>query len=254
MSDNPYSVPDSNLADEDREFDYHDPIGTPIGYGAKWYADGFRYFTRNAGIWIAICLVGFLLLIAVSFVPFGNVLTPVFFGGLMIGCKAIYDGNRLELSHLFAGFQGDKIVPLILCGLVQAGAMLVIMIICLIVAFVPVFSDSMRYMFDSDYGLGLWFLLVACLFMALYLPVIMATWFVPMLCALNKVPLMEAMRLSFSACLRNFMPYLLYGFIGLLLFIPVVLTFGLGMLVMIPVFYGSVFASYTDIFIEGYEV
>ena len=69
-------------------------------------------------------IVYFVLSMLVSAVPYvGSVghwlLTPVFMGGLMMGCHAIEQGEPLRVSHLFEGFQGAHFVPLMIIGAVN---------------------------------------------------------------------------------------------------------------------------------------
>jgi uncharacterized membrane protein len=106
-------------------------------------------------------------------------------------------------------------------------------------------------------------LLPVLIMMALMLPVIMAYWFAPALVALEEVSAIEAMKLSFSACLKNILPFLVYGLaffvIGILLSIALgiisvihavlgILAFILWMLALIPVVTASVYTGYRDIF------
>jgi len=55
---------------------------------------------------------------------------------------------------------------------------------------------------------------------------------------------------SFGACLRNFIPFLLYGIVMLVLFLVAVIPIGLGLLVMIPLSLTSTYAAYRGIFTE----
>jgi uncharacterized membrane protein len=58
------------------------------------------------------------------------------------------------------------------------------------------------------------------------------------------------MRSSFQGCLRNFMPFLIYGVVSLLLGILAIIPFGLGILILGPVMWGSMYAGYRDIFVR----
>ena len=59
------------------------------------------------------------------------------------------------------------------------------------------------------------------------------------------------MRQSFAACLRNILPFLLYGVIALVLSIIAAIPFGLGYLVLIPVLTCSLYAGYKDVFADA---
>jgi hypothetical protein len=94
----------------------------------------------------------------------------------------------------------------------------------------------------------------------LHVPLIMAVWFAPLLIVFDKMTPYAAMRLSFIACLSNFiplqifitssfllvvialMPYILFGLVSL--------SFGLINFVLMPILYASVYTSYKAIFIN----
>jgi uncharacterized membrane protein len=83
---------------------------------------------------------------------------------------------------------------------------------------------------------------------ALFIPVLMAYWFAPALVALEGVTAIEAMKLSFVACLRNILPFLLYGVIVTVLSFVAAIPFMLGFLVLSPVIIASIYTAYRDIF------
>jgi uncharacterized membrane protein len=77
-----------------------------------------------------------------------------------------------------------------------------------------------------------------------------AYWFAPALVMLHDMPPIEAMKASFFACFRNFVPFLVYSLVmGFTLFIAI-LPFGLGLLVWVPVAIASTYAAYRQIFTE----
>ena len=87
--------------------------------------------------------------------------------------------------------------------------------------------------------------------LALFIPLIMAYWFAPALVMLHDLGVVESMKLSFVACLRNILPFLIYGIIMLLLFVIGSIPIGLGLLVVIPAMLASMYTAYKDIFIAG---
>jgi uncharacterized membrane protein len=57
------------------------------------------------------------------------------------------------------------------------------------------------------------------------------------------------LKASFNACMKNMVPFLVYGLITMTLCFFAALPVGLGFLVLGPVLAGSVYASYRDIFV-----
>jgi uncharacterized membrane protein len=73
-------------------------------------------------------------------------------------------------------------------------------------------------------------------------------WFAPALIVFRHMGAVQAMKASFVGCLRNFVPFLIYG---LVLLIPAVLAtipFALGWLVLGPLVVASIYTSYKDIY------
>ena len=90
----------------------------------------------------------------------------------------------------------------------------------------------------------------ALLFLLLFLPLIMAVWFAPALVVLRGLEPWAAMKQSFSGCLQNIVPFLIYGLIGIVLAILATIPLALGWLVVGPLTIASVYTSYCDIFEE----
>jgi uncharacterized membrane protein len=97
-------------------------------------------------------------------------------------------------------------------------------------------------------SLGLAILVGLLVFLLLYLPLVMAVWFAPALVVLRGVEPLQAMRLSFNGCLRNIVPFLLYGLVGIGLAIVATIPLLLGWLVLGPVTIASLYTSYCDIY------
>jgi uncharacterized membrane protein len=67
----------------------------------------------------------------------------------------------------------------------------------------------------------------------------------------HELGAVDAMKVSFSGCLRNIVPFILYGLVGLVLGIVASIPFGLGWLVLGPVAIASVYLGYRDIYLGG---
>jgi uncharacterized membrane protein len=94
-------------------------------------------------------------------------------------------------------------------------------------------------------------LLMGLLVMLLLLvPLFAAYWFAPALVVMHDMQPLAAMRESFFACFRNFVPFLVYGIVLFILAILAAIPFGLGYLVLIPVVMASIYVGYRQIFTE----
>jgi uncharacterized membrane protein len=97
-------------------------------------------------------------------------------------------------------------------------------------------------------GAILTLLLAALVGLALMVPVFMAIWFAPALVVFDGKDAIEAMKQSFAGCLKNIVPFLIYGLVLFVLSILASIPLGLGWLLLGPVLAASVYTGYKDIF------
>jgi uncharacterized membrane protein len=89
--------------------------------------------------------------------------------------------------------------------------------------------------------------------LTLSIPLLMAAWFAPLLVVFKDMPPLEAMRLSFVACLKNIVAFQLYAVILVLLTILATMPYGLGLFILVPTLFTSIYVSYMDIFADATE-
>ena len=224
------------------------------GHGWEWIAAGFALFKKQPGMWILILIILFACLIVISMLPVigslaNMLLMQVFMGGVMLGCRALDDGEPLEVGCLFAGFQKNT-GDLVILGVLALVGWVIAFIPAIVIAGGGTFFALMRGGGDlvSVGALGLTFMLAMLVSLALALPLYMALWFAPSLIVFNGLKPVDAMKASFYGCLKNFVPFLLYGVVLLVLCFVAAIPLGLGFLVLGPVAIASIYAGYRDIF------
>ena len=84
--------------------------------------------------------------------------------------------------------------------------------------------------------------------LGLMLPVVMAMWFAPPLAVFNELGAFDALKASFVGCLKNTVPFLIYGLILLGFAVLASIPLCLGWLVLGPVIGASIYTSYRDIY------
>ena len=257
MSSNPYAAPKAAVADAATAPQGNfapGGHGVDAGHGWDWIVAGWEIFKKQPGMWIGLVVVGMIIFFVMAVIPFigslaSMILSPVFAGGVLLGCKALDEGGELELGHLFAGFR-EKFGTLAGVGAIYLVAVLVIALVVGLVTGAGIFA----LMAGGDpsaaatAGALMGMLLAILLMFALLLPVFMAMWFAPALVVLQGRGAVEAMKESFSGCLKNIVPFLLYGVVLFVASIVAAIPLGLGYLVLLPVVAGSVYASYRDIY------
>jgi uncharacterized membrane protein len=235
------------------------------GRGFDWIAEGFGLFRRNPLIWVVISVVYLAITAVISLVPFIgtaalSLLQPVLGAGLMAGCRDLAEGEELRIEHLFEGFRRNT-QPLLTVGLLTLAAYIVIGAISMGAFLLLGGAAANLEMLSGDFpnvdtpmealpAMG-GMLLGGLIFLALLIPIAMATWFAPALVWFRGLPALEAMKQSFFGCWRNILPFLLYGLAALVLLFLAMIPFGLGLLVLGPTLVGSVYASYREIFPDG---
>lgn len=226
------------------------------GRGLGWWTDAWALFMRSAAMWVVFGVILLIGLIALGLVPVlgslaSALLFPVLIGGWMLAAQKLHDGGTLEVGDLFAGFQGERLTPLLVLGVLFVAAMLVIGVVAGALGLGAVFGMVAGGMHQSAGGMvaGMG-AAMAALLVALVLGSLatMALWFAPALVVFRKLPPVEAVKLSTTAVLKNAVPFLLYGLIYIVASIVASIPLALGWLVLLPVSLLTAYVSYRDVF------
>ena len=264
-----YAPPAATLeAEAVEQGELTEPQQVSLGQPWAWCVSGFGSFKSNPIAWILILVVFFLVLAILGLVPLVNffvtyVAYPIFIGGLMLGCAAQVAGEDLEVKHLFAGF-AEPVKKLALLGGAYLAAIMVLFIVIFIVGILLALAMGgglealLAGLEGNPDGLGtaaagpmvvVFVILFVLMLVAGGSVVMMGLWFAPALIVFHDLDVIEAIRLSFRGCLRNWPAFLIvYPLIWVVLAIPVGLTFGLGGLVVGPVLLASMYFGYRDIY------
>lgn len=255
MDNNPYAPPSAEL---DAGFDETESSFIPngrtvgIGRGANWLGTGWEMFRQSAGTWIGLIVIWVVLIMISSLIPlvnlFNMILGTLLAGGLMIACHNQRREGSLNIGDLFAGFS-EHFVPLLVLGLLGMVAYFIAAIPMIVVmggAFFALLTGASNGINPAMLGIPL--LLGLLLFLALLIPVMAAMWFAPALVVISKCSPVEALKRSFFGCLRNFLPFLLWGLLIMVLLILGAIPLGLGLLVAVPMLWASTYAAFRDIY------
>lgn len=261
MAENPYAAPRTHVEDvttppADGDF-IPEGRGVPAGNGWRWIADAWNLMDGQRWTFIGVVILYWLMIIAASFVPgLGGLAValfgPVISGGIMLGCDAVRRGQKLEVGYLFAGFQ-RHFGKLVAVGAVSLGLGLLIAIVMVAIlglSFAGMFLGVAEPNPEQIASMGLTFLLAILVALAISIPVYMFLWFAAPLIVFEDVDVGTALKSSFSACLKNIVPFLVWGVMTLLLSIAATIPIMLGWLLLGPVIMVSVYTGYRDIFYE----
>lgn len=227
------------------------------GAGVDWVAEGWQLFRKAPLMWIVFLVLLILVNVALGMLPWvGKLLTtlvaPIIAGGVAAGCRSLETGGELELDHLLAGFRRNTGMLFAIGVVYVLGQMALLGIFAMFVGWSLVWAaltsgaGVMAAMTGSILAVATGGLVVA----ALAVPLFAAIWFAPTLAMLHDQPAMPAMKESLMACLRNWLPMLVYGLVMLALLAAAVIPLGLGLLVWIPMLFTTNYAGYRGIFTE----
>jgi uncharacterized membrane protein len=252
---NPYAASRAAVGDPDApaEASHFDPepSACDAGAGVRWLTGGWELFTRSPGLWIGFTVVVFVFLLGLSLVPILGMIAqyllfPLVTAGIMVACDSLRRGEPITFGHFFEGFNRNP-GQLVLIGLLYAVGLVALVV----VALVPLLGIGGMALFSNDtgalQGLGATLVIAVLLVVALSVPLVMAVWFAPALVVFHGMSAPAAMVLSFKGCLRNIVPFLIYGLVGLVIAIAATLPLLLGWLVAYPVFAGSIYVGYREI-------
>jgi uncharacterized membrane protein len=224
--------------------------------GLQWILSGFYLFLKAPLAWVFVCFTLMLIAMAMSFIPLlgkfvFTLISPVFLAGIMLGCKDMEQGKLIELKHLFISFRTNSAPLITIGGIYLIGQILIIGLVMLIGG--SQMTDMLLYgkRVDESELMGVMssMLTSSLIVLTLSIPLMMASWFSPLLVVFHNVPPIVAMQRSFFACLKNFIPFQLYGVTLIVLTILGLMPYGLGLVILIPIIFTSIYVSYKDIFL-----
>lgn len=231
------------------------------GQGAAWVGAGWRLFRQASLMWIVFLILFFLIHVGLGFVPWvgmwvGNLVSPILMGGIALGCRSLETGGELELEHFLAGFRRNTGMLFAIGVVYVVGEFALLAVFGLFAG--PAFlfaiasgneSAILSAIPDDPLRLALGGLVTA----ALAIPLVAAYWFAPTLAMLHDVPALPAMKESLFACMRNFLPMLVYGLVMLGLLVVAIIPLGLGLLAWAPLLLATLYTSYRSVFTQPDE-
>lgn len=236
--------------------------GVQAGRGVAWLTEAFGLFMRAPGPWLLVGIVFIVGFMAMAMIPFigqllVNVAMPLFAAGVAVAARHLDSGGEFRSEDMTAPFsQGAE--KLLILGVIYMGISLGILLVVLVLVFVLAGATIGASLLSGGFGdlatsagvlVGV--ILFVLLTLALYIPLMMAIWFAPLLVHLHGMEPMAAMKLSFSACLSNFVPFLLYGVVAFIAMILAAIPLFLGYLVLTPILFLSVYTGYRDVFVPA---
>lgn len=223
-----------------------------VSRSLSWLACGWRLFMKSPGLWIVLGLIFIIIWLLLFSIPRLGMLVltlvmPMLGAGFLYAAREVDEGRALRIAYLFQGMrERDRPAPLLsLGGVALAGALLSTLMV-LILAGRPMMAAGAWP--PQAHGLGVGMGLAILVALVVELLVVMALLYAVPLVMLRGVAAGQAIRSSFRACLRNFLPLVVFGAVLFVLAILASLPLMLGWLVLLPAAAGMFYCSYKDLY------
>jgi hypothetical protein len=247
--------------------------------GAQWLVNAYALFRRSPVIWVAMVLALLLAMLVSGAIPligplvFG-LLFPILSAGIARAAMAGDHGEPIEGAHFLAGFRASTGDLVAIGGLYMVGQLLVVGVMFAIGG--SALQEGIAAAGRSDppaaAAIGGRAVIAGLVGMALLVPLLMATWFAPLLVFFHQQKALPALLASLGACLKNWSAFLVY-FVSIVLimlaaklvlmvlaFIPLIgpliglALVGAMVAVLAPVGFIAFYTSYIDVFSDAIEV
>ncbi|MDH5552127.1 MAG: BPSS1780 family membrane protein, partial [Nitrosomonas sp.] len=105
--------------------------------GLQWIMSGFYLFRMAAAAWILLTFTLILIAMSLALIPLlgqfiFTLISPVFLAGLMLGCRGLEQGEKLDLSCLFVAFKTNSAPLITIGGIYLIGQVLIVGVVMLI--------------------------------------------------------------------------------------------------------------------------
>lgn len=237
----------------------------PTIRGLVWIQQGYALFMHNPPIWLAISAANFVFFALLEQLGGAGaiasvLLSPVLVAGWLMGCHALAEDQPLKISYLWAGFQQNLPRLVSLGGIVLLTLFLISGIVMwlggdtlsnIVQNWKPTDNPEALLKLLGEDGLAL----LIKIFFLISIPMIflgLSMQFAPMLIVFNDLSTPAALQVSIRAFLANIPPMTIYSLIlmfgyFILLQLPSVFHIAV-MIVVSPIFIGSAYAAYYNIF------
>lgn len=248
MSDmNPYQQPQSDVANaapaDANEFTIIAPRKISVGDAMGWIGKGHGMLSGHWGVVLGALVVTVLITSALQIIPFLGaiaqlLLTPLLYAGIVKIFHRIDTENRSDFSDLFAGFS-DRTNPLIMTAVAQFVVLLV----------AGAVLGGLFFLLGRDGSTAAMVVLGLLATLAMFAFMFLFYFAVPLI-FLGQKGVVDAMKLSLDACLKNIIPFIVYTLVISLILVVAAIPILLGWLFVMPILAGAYYVSFKQLFVE----
>lgn len=202
----------------------------------EWLKSAFEIFKPNALMLIVMGLIMIIIMIVLALIPvigpaISGVLAAFWYAGFQTAARAAETGTPVEVGHLFAGFQGDRLVPIATIGAVGGAVNLLVGLISL----GGIALASIAALLSIPAGIA----------------VFMVTYFAVPRTNFDRIDPIVAMKESLSAWVANIVPLIVLIVVSIAVALGGLLALIIGLLVAVPIIFLMSYYGYKDVFAVG---
>ncbi|MEQ3637736.1 BPSS1780 family membrane protein [Alcanivorax sp.] len=248
MSDiNPYKQPQSDVAHpastNGNDFTIMAPRKISVGDAMSWIGKGHGMLSGHWGVVLGALVVTVLMTSALQAVPWlGGIaqvlLTPLLYAGIVNVFHRIDTENRSDFLDLFAPFS-KRTSPLMMMAVAQ--------IVALVVA--GAVLGGLFFLLGRDGSAAAMVVLGLLATLAMFAFMFIFYFTVPLI-FLGQKGVVDAMKLSLDACLKNIIPFIVYTLVVSLILVVAAIPVLLGWLFVMPILAGAYYVSFKHLFVE----
>lgn len=242
---NPYQTPETALYDNNTEVGelLDEPNSLPASSGMDWLKDAWAIFMARPLLWVGFTIFYFLALIVLSLIPIVGLIAG--FVGTFVLAGVAYVAYQIDMDEptsfgdLFMGFRHNVLQQVLLIVVNFVALIVFAVIFTLIATMLGVGVGSVL-----GEGANLVLVLIMLVGLLFYIPLVMCMYLAPILILFHDMSAVSAMSLSFKACLKNILPFLVLGILLIIAGLVAIIPFGLGLLVLMPVMMITSYTAY----------
>jgi hypothetical protein len=229
--------------------------------GVAWIKTGWSWFKQAPVPWMGMAAMALLALTAIAMLPrvggiIVEILSPFMIAGFMSAGRAAERGEPVTFLHLAAGFQSQARTQLAIIGVAYLAGILLIDTVMRQIGgegfqqMAQLAQNPQQATPEQVQAIMAQVLPAMLVGLLLMIPLVMATWFSPVLALFDGYSAGNALWWSIWASAVNWRPALVYSlWFSLIGLVTILIPFGLGLLLFLPLTMTSSYAAYRDIFV-----
>jgi uncharacterized membrane protein len=237
---------------------HREPRARPASDGWRWIREAFSLVGAKPGFWIGSAVLVVVAFLVLGILPFVGQLATLLLGPFVVAgyahaARRQARGEGPALDDLLIGFRRNPGALVAVALMYLVGVVIVVAVVFgILFATIGAAAFAGGGEIDPAVLSEAWmsFAIAWLIGLALLIPLLMAYWFAPQRIVFDDLDAITAMKTSFFGCLRNIVPFIVYGLVLIPIFIIAALPLLLGLLVVVPMLFATYYTAWRAVFGE----